>query len=157
MNKPRKHAELIKAWADGAEIEWFDTSDHHWKPSEMPCFADANQYRVKPPEFQHKWKKEIEAYTLHGKEVQRRTREEGAPWRDWIREGTMAMSHRPHPGRYASGFDNPNYEFRIKPEMVVVEEHVYLDGDRHIWFGPGKPNLRLTFEDGKLVAAEVIG
>ncbi len=24
MTKPHKHAELIKAWADGAEIEWFD-------------------------------------------------------------------------------------------------------------------------------------
>jgi hypothetical protein len=155
MNKPHKHAAVIKAWADGAEIE-YQRPDNEWVTVAEPGWYESVDYRVKNPEFQHKWKKEIEAYTLHGKAVQRRIREEGAPWRDWIREGTM-LGHRPHPGRYSSGFNNPDYEFRIKPETVVVEEHVHHAGDKRIWFGPGKPNLRLTFEDGKLVAAEVIG
>ena len=47
MNKPHKHCELIKAWADGAEIqrrkyasnEWVDT-DPHWNEDE--------EYRIKP-------------------------------------------------------------------------------------------------------------
>ena len=30
--KPHKHAELIKAWADGAEIEYFNTTDNKWEP-----------------------------------------------------------------------------------------------------------------------------
>ena len=55
--KPHKHAELIKAWADGAEIEWkhkftnnwvrFDEQDHFW--------SEAYEYRIKPgpkPDFE---------------------------------------------------------------------------------------------------------
>jgi hypothetical protein len=49
MNKPHKHAELIKAWADGAEIEeahlkkgWKPFTDGHW----MEC--DSWDYRIKP-------------------------------------------------------------------------------------------------------------
>ena len=30
--KPHKHAELIKAWADGAEIEYFNTTCNTWEP-----------------------------------------------------------------------------------------------------------------------------
>lgn len=52
MNKPHKHAELIKAWADGADIqiqllvgkelkpEWHDDYDPKW--------ADNRKYRIKP-------------------------------------------------------------------------------------------------------------
>jgi len=52
--KPHKHAELIKAWADGAEIEWkfkhrtdgfyLMTKDNHpdlWQEDEV-------EYRIKP-------------------------------------------------------------------------------------------------------------
>lgn len=28
---PHKHAELIKAWADGAEIEYFNTTTNQWE------------------------------------------------------------------------------------------------------------------------------
>lgn len=46
--KPRPHADLIKAWADGASIQrqhphtnvWFDTSDPAWHPD--------THYRIKP-------------------------------------------------------------------------------------------------------------
>jgi len=47
--KPHKHAELIKAWADGAEIEeqhleknWHPFTDGHWMES------DSWNYRIKP-------------------------------------------------------------------------------------------------------------
>jgi hypothetical protein len=46
--KPHKHAELIKAWADGAEIEeqhlkkdWAPFTDGHWMES------DSWNYRIK--------------------------------------------------------------------------------------------------------------
>jgi len=49
MNKPHKHAELIKAWADGAEIEckvvngpWIAIN------SESPFWYKDNEYRIKP-------------------------------------------------------------------------------------------------------------
>ena len=53
--KPHKHAELIKAWADGAEIEeqfdgrgWEEFDDGHWMEE------DGWEYRIKPepkPDF----------------------------------------------------------------------------------------------------------
>lgn len=48
--KPHKHAEVIKAWADGAEIEF--RGDHHkeWMPALSPSWADYNEYRIKPVE-----------------------------------------------------------------------------------------------------------
>jgi hypothetical protein len=49
VNKPHKHAELIKAWADGAVIqqykphldEWHDTSPY-------PVWDERVEYRIKP-------------------------------------------------------------------------------------------------------------
>lgn len=44
--KPHKHVELIKAWADGAEIEVL--SDNEWHLCTTPIW-DANwRYRIKP-------------------------------------------------------------------------------------------------------------
>ena len=47
MNKPHKHAALIHAWADGAEIQklcgdgWYDDSD-------TPEWYEDSEYRIKP-------------------------------------------------------------------------------------------------------------
>lgn len=55
--KPHKHAELIKAWADGAEIEcrdcrvWYHTKDPRWQ--------EDMEYRIKP-----KTKPDIEKFFL---------------------------------------------------------------------------------------------
>ncbi len=46
MGKPHKHAELIKAWADGAEIEWFD--GRTWHVVRSMAWGDDTQYRIKP-------------------------------------------------------------------------------------------------------------
>jgi hypothetical protein len=55
MRKPHKHAELIKAWADGAEIEYRDTtrdvSLNPWRG--LPPYGDWDaspvfEYRIKP-------------------------------------------------------------------------------------------------------------
>ena len=49
--KPHKHAELIKAWADGAEIQCFH--DHYgiWQDIiSPPYWIDGVQYRIKPEE-----------------------------------------------------------------------------------------------------------
>lgn len=46
MNKPHVHAGLIKAWADGAEIEY-----HHllgWIPATTPTWCIDKTYRIKP-------------------------------------------------------------------------------------------------------------
>ena len=51
MNKPHKHAALIKAWADGAEIQLYNTyntMDGSWTNTEAPMWLKENIYRIKP-------------------------------------------------------------------------------------------------------------
>ena len=44
--KPHKHAELIKAWADGAEIEFYEHGKWHKKKHD--CWYERYEYRIKP-------------------------------------------------------------------------------------------------------------
>ena len=44
--KPHKHAELIKAWADGAEIECRDC--RVWYHAKDPKWQEDMEYRIKP-------------------------------------------------------------------------------------------------------------
>lgn len=45
--KPHKHAELIKAWADGAEIEVYQPALGRWEEAE-PAWHTSFEYRIKP-------------------------------------------------------------------------------------------------------------
>jgi hypothetical protein len=47
MKKPHKHAELIKAWADGAEIEAYAGSSS-WVTIPSPEWYSDTKYRIKP-------------------------------------------------------------------------------------------------------------
>ena len=47
MKTPHKHAALIKAWADGAEIERRD-SDCYWISVNQPVWNTDSEYRIKP-------------------------------------------------------------------------------------------------------------
>lgn len=44
--KPHIHADIIKAWADGATIEYF--WEGKWKTTDMPVWEVTTRYRVKP-------------------------------------------------------------------------------------------------------------
>jgi hypothetical protein len=47
--KPRKHAALIKAWADGAEIQQYRENLDEWRDcSPYPVWDERLVYRVKP-------------------------------------------------------------------------------------------------------------
>ena len=51
MKRPHKHAEVIKAWADGATIEYLETmtsKDTFWVNAPMPKWSNETSYRVKP-------------------------------------------------------------------------------------------------------------
>lgn len=57
MAHVHKHAEIIKAWADGAVIQWRfplspEQSDREWSDYEEPCAPDWNdeeaEFRIKP-------------------------------------------------------------------------------------------------------------
>lgn len=43
-----KHAELIKAWADGAEIEYYSNNDGKWYEIDKPSWSEMTTYRIKP-------------------------------------------------------------------------------------------------------------
>lgn len=51
MGTPHKHAEVIKAWADGAEIEYRprgSDADAAWEAVSAPAFDDDLEFRLKP-------------------------------------------------------------------------------------------------------------
>jgi len=52
--KPRKHAAIIKAWADGAKIQYC-TSTGEWVEISKPSWHKDTVYRIKPdPNPEHK-------------------------------------------------------------------------------------------------------
>lgn len=50
MAIPRIHSELIKAWADGAEIEFLD-NEKQWVPIDQPCWAPRLTYRIREKSY----------------------------------------------------------------------------------------------------------
>ena len=53
--KPHKHAELIKAWADGAEIQYRYQNFIDWYDIENPDWDVSKEYRIKPAEKVVRW------------------------------------------------------------------------------------------------------
>lgn len=47
-NPPHKHRDLIIAWANGAEIEHFNTCYDRWQRCASPSWNSEDQYRIKP-------------------------------------------------------------------------------------------------------------
>jgi hypothetical protein len=139
MNKPHKHAEMIKAWADGATIQIRNHGDvwYTFPPGVAPIWEAVHEYRVKPQP--HKWQKEMDAQAA-GKAVQGRY--PGDPWTD----GTWE-------------FNSDNLEYRIKPE----EEYRYAKcsstvTDTPVWTRTkcSGDNVMATFLEGKLIKVEVL-
>ena len=48
--KRHKHADLIHAWAEGAEIEGFNPNTGEWVHTNAPNFNRNYEYRIKPKE-----------------------------------------------------------------------------------------------------------
>lgn len=47
MTTPHKHADIIKAWADGAEIECRQTESGTWLTVSDPAWSKLAEYRIK--------------------------------------------------------------------------------------------------------------
>ena len=47
-NPPHKHKDLIIAWANGAEIEYWERITESWKLNKNPEWRDSGTYRIKP-------------------------------------------------------------------------------------------------------------
>jgi hypothetical protein len=54
---PRKHAEIIKAWADGSQIQYYDGICDMWIDLDDPEWLENQSYRVKPEVVKPEWPK----------------------------------------------------------------------------------------------------
>lgn len=155
VRTPHKHAAVIKAWADGAEIEYRYLPRDEWRSCKhAPAWCSSTEYRVKPEP--HKWQAVMDAYFQEDKDIQIRYADRSIysdPWVTWPGTETeyKVKNYR---------FDDNRFEFRIKPEPVVLFDYVHPDD-------LGKPrsastvkrdgdNVEYTFEDGKLISAKVL-
>ena len=48
MKTPHKHADVIKAWADGAEVQYRCSASGDWMPATCPGWSHIATYRIKP-------------------------------------------------------------------------------------------------------------
>ena len=100
-------------------------------------------------ERKHKWAEVIKAWA-DGKPIQLKNQRGLNEWVDYEGEGY----------RIPPDFGSSYFEWRVKPEPVETYHFVeYMgEGDVEMYSSENlKANLRLTFEDKKLVKAEVIG
>lgn len=49
MTQRHKHADVIIAWVEGAEIEYRKSPEYIWNAAEFPGWYENYEYRVKPP------------------------------------------------------------------------------------------------------------
>ena len=82
--KPHKHAEAIKAWADGYEIEMFN-SDGEWVDVPYPSWALSMEYRIK-----REPKPDIveEAYLFGNMAIPITANLKDASWDRWLNNGS---------------------------------------------------------------------
>ena len=140
MTKPHKHAEAIKAWADGKQIQWAEpicptSSDPlapgtpDWKDVPLdipPTWSGSLLFRVKP---EPKWRKEREAFA-HGERIQWRSTSKqhaGMAWRDVPPRSPMGLA-----------FDEPTNEFRIKPKVETIRHCLIRNSDGSVRAGNAK-------------------
>ena len=45
-----KHADVIHAWAEGAELQFYNKSFERWETAKQPGFLESTLYRIKPKE-----------------------------------------------------------------------------------------------------------
>lgn len=106
MNKPKKQAAVIKAWADGADVQWMDPSftPYVWHyAGSSPSWTESLEWRVRP----HLWQKEINART-EGKTIQ--FRRPTMPWTDG----------GPHMDIQEDG-----YEYRVKVMTIKYRNYIH--------------------------------
>jgi hypothetical protein len=119
---PHKHASVIKAWADGAIIQYRSQECLSWTDcGAYPKFVDTTEYRVKP----HKWVSIKDAYN-NGKPIQ--GSEDSVCWRTYEKatNGSLTWSlpyyrlkhkHQDTKDAYAKG---AKIEYRSGPDLAWI-------------------------------------
>ncbi len=106
-----KHADLIIAWANGAEIEGFDPLANGWYPSTYPSWMEENAYRLKPDAFTQKM---IDAYKRGDKIKYRLNVKYASKWND------LDFVNPEDIETYK--FDQLTYKWSIEPKESVYED-----------------------------------
>lgn len=163
MGQPHKHRDLIRAWADGAEIEFYSHYNEAWFQLDdirnLVKF-DSIEYRIKPPQ----WQEDLRQAVRNGKTIE-------IKHGDW-----MWSSINENVDTYLFGvFTEDRYRIKPEPKPDLVryiklnpEELDYISGDLRWRVQQGvfcysskqnkDDNLRLIIdgETGKLKDAEVL-
>ena len=126
-----KHAELIKAWADGAEIECKGGLYYqNWEPVSQPNWSNScYDFRIKPIPDPYA---ELKAAYLAGKDIEFRS-----PL-GWLAYGRIELPR----------WSSPVSDYRIKPEDIVFYEQYSAGGEEGNWFalrkGVGARKVKFT-------------
>jgi hypothetical protein len=49
-----KHCDVIKAWADGVEIEYWNFNENKWISAFNPLWSETARYRIKPKTIKYR-------------------------------------------------------------------------------------------------------
>ena len=132
--KPHVHAELIKAWADGAEIECYGPHSGKWETVGTPAWGVNVSYRIKDP--YHELKAAAEDPTKQIRFVL-----DGVVCNDW--------KDSSHPWVFNARPED--YEIRDKPKpKVKMWQWIYRNKNGRIY-------LSIEFSSEAPDFAEVIG
>ena len=136
-NNPHKHAAVIKAWADGAAIEYRPSTDQTFEVLACPYFDGPGEYRVKTAPVKHKWQDCIDAQAA-GKKMQLK----GPCQKEWEDAHTMLR------------FNDAETLYRVRPETVsyrlaIVRGQLFPDTfhveSYNSHFGDGLTEMRPEF------------
>lgn len=83
--KARPHSEIIKAWADGAEIQYRAPGSGVWKDCPEPAWVSDYEYRVKPEEPKRRYPETA----LTSDELCRVSQESVEKTKDWSNLGDV--------------------------------------------------------------------
>jgi hypothetical protein len=136
--KPHIHAEVIKAWADGAEIEVFNVfyPGGRWQATSVPPkFEPSYEFRVKPAPDPYA---ELRQALREGKKIEYQSQFDG----EWSEISVVNPDRK---------FLHGPERYRVKPEPVVCHTLTEVENPRLLLTA----RLFCTWTDGVLTKAEV--
>ena len=155
MTKPHKYADVIKAWADGKQVQWAHPvapsitdplgqrepvwGEWSWHLLGIPSFDEIYLWRVKPG---NKWQKEREAFARRER-VQWRSnlrQHNGIGWQDFKDSDVRSLAHA------ELVFNEPTNEFRI-PHKWQAEMDAQARGEV----------IEASSDGGKTWGAQIVG
>lgn len=92
MKTPHKHAEVIKAWADGAQVEYRShLPSGEWIETQSPDWLEDYEYRIKPE-----------------------------PRKGWYRVALMRSGDSANSYRYTAHVGNPDWEAMLASNIDFI-------------------------------------